>query len=309
MSELTPEISPEVIAACQANAEEMAGALTRGIDTEVTVAVGEAATYSPKELPEGLEGPGLAVLLQFGDIGAVALLPAASGLLPDWVAEPDPTGESKLSTLAQELSMLLVPDDLMADQFAATWVENLSEALTRSEPAEAAALVPLSLSAGEQAGQLTLVWPCTAPANLLPAAEEEVAEESATEPAAESTPEPTSESTPAAEPPQPAPSLAPTRARHPRHLSELPSYARHLLKVQVPVSVRLATKKIAVDEVVELGPGSMITFDKNCDGPLDLMVGDQVVATGVVVKVGDKFGLEIDQMIFPEEHFHQVRAS
>ncbi|MGI9457800.1 MAG: FliM/FliN family flagellar motor switch protein [Aeoliella sp.] len=294
MIELKPEIAPEILAACEANTEDVAGAIARGIDAEVTVAVGEAGTLDRDISPVGFDGPGLAVLLQFGDVGAVALLPAASGLLPDWVAKPDRTGASKLSTLAQELSMLLVPESLLADQFAAAWVEDISAALTSAEVAEAAALVPIELSAGEQAGQLTLVWPCGAPGELLPEAEADEGEAS----------EEVSAENDIADA-----SSAKSASPRPRDYAELPPYARHLLRVEVPVKVTLATKKLSVDEVIELQPGAMINFDKSCEGPLELAVGDQVMAVGSAVKVGDKFGLEISQMTLPEEHFAPVQAS
>ena len=172
MSELTPDIAADVIAACQAGAEEAAGALSRALDTELTITVGEAATYDPASPPSGFEGPGLAIVMTFGDIGAVAVIPAQGGLLPDWLKAPDATGESKLSTLAQELSMLLVPETFMADDFKAAWVEDLKSALAAGEVSEGAGLAPLSLTGGEQTGSLSLVWPCSAPGTVLPLAEE-----------------------------------------------------------------------------------------------------------------------------------------
>lgn len=97
-------------------------------------------------------------------------------------------------------------------------------------------------------------------------------------------------------------------AAKPQAPPQLPAYVRHLLKVRVPVTVSLAAKKLAVDEVIALGPGSMINFDKSCDGPLELMVGDRTIAVGSAVKVGEKFGLEILHMTLPEEHFVPVKA-
>ena len=122
MSELTPEIAADVVAACQAGAEEAAGALSRALDGEMTLEVGEAGTYSTDSAPEGFDGAGLLFKLVIGDAAAVGVLPAATGLTPDWCAKPDATGESKLATLAQELGMLLLPETLLAEDFAAGWV-------------------------------------------------------------------------------------------------------------------------------------------------------------------------------------------
>jgi flagellar motor switch protein FliN/FliY len=76
-------------------------------------------------------------------------------------------------------------------------------------------------------------------------------------------------------------------------LSGMPTYARGLLKIRVPLQVTLASQRKSIQEITELGPGSIIKFDKTCDEPLELIVGDQPLAVGEVVKVGDKFGLRI----------------
>ncbi len=75
------------------------------------------------------------------------------------------------------------------------------------------------------------------------------------------------------------------------------TYARNLLKVRVPVTVALASQRISIQEIIELGPGSIVKFTKTCDEPLTLTVGDRAIATGEVVKVGDKFGLRIGQLV------------
>ena len=79
-------------------------------------------------------------------------------------------------------------------------------------------------------------------------------------------------------------------------LSQLPAHTRNLLKVRVPVTVALASQRTSIQEIVELGPGSIVKFAKTCDEPLELTVGDRTIATGEVVKVGDKFGLRIGRL-------------
>jgi flagellar motor switch protein FliN len=76
-------------------------------------------------------------------------------------------------------------------------------------------------------------------------------------------------------------------------LNGLPTHARNLLKVRVPLQVTLASLRKSVQEIIELGPGSILQFDKMCDQPLELYLGDRPLAHGEVVKVGDKFGLRI----------------
>ena len=296
MIELTPEFAADVVAACQAGAEEAAGALGRSLDGEFTLSVGEASNYSADAAPDGFDGAGLAVLLKFGDVGVAAVLPESSSMLPDWIATPDPTGESKLSTLAQELSMLLVPETLEADDFKAAHVTQLSDALTAAKVADGASLVPLELKSGEQTAQLSLIWPLASPDELYPAAAE-VESAFAEAPVVEVT-SPTVEASGGAQ------AAAPSQ---PLDFSRLPAYSRSLLKIRVPVRVVLASRKENLKDIVELAAGTIIKFDKACDELLHLHVGDQPVAEGEAVKIGDKFGFRVLGMLIPEEHFLKVR--
>jgi flagellar motor switch protein FliN len=80
-------------------------------------------------------------------------------------------------------------------------------------------------------------------------------------------------------------------------LEQLPEYSRSLLQIMVPVRVTLASQRKNIQEIIELGPGSIVKFDKTCDEPLELCIGDRPVAQGEVVKVGDKFGLKISGLV------------
>jgi flagellar motor switch protein FliN/FliY len=80
-------------------------------------------------------------------------------------------------------------------------------------------------------------------------------------------------------------------------LAELPPYARRLMRIPVPLQVKLASQRKSIQEIVELGPGSIVKFAKTCDEPLELCVGDRAIAQGEVVKVGDKFGLRISNLV------------
>jgi flagellar motor switch protein FliN/FliY len=274
MSELTPQLVDVVVAACQANAGELAGALGRTLDAQFTISVGEPGTLTVDAIPAG---PGLAALLTFGNSGMVAFLSEATGLIPAWCHNPDPTGKSKLSTLGQELSMLLVPDTLPADSFRAERVDDIRLALQNGSVAEDAVFLPLELKSGETTHVLQLVWPLATQAKLF--GETKPVQFAASEP----------------KPSDKKPEVA--------SLAELPSYTRSLLKIAVPVSVVLATKKESVHDVVELAPGTIIKFSKSCEESLHLFVGDQQVAEGEAVKVGDKFGFRVTEMTMPAEHF------
>ena len=69
-----------------------------------------------------------------------------------------------------------------------------------------------------------------------------------------------------------------------------------ILKMQVPMIVKLAERKLPLAEVMRLGNGAIIEFIKRSDEPLELLVNNKAVAVGETVKVGENFGLRITQI-------------
>ncbi|MBC8106043.1 MAG: FliM/FliN family flagellar motor switch protein [Anaerolineae bacterium] len=71
---------------------------------------------------------------------------------------------------------------------------------------------------------------------------------------------------------------------------------QRILRLQVPVIVRLAERKLSLSEVLRLGVGAIIEFSKNSDEPLELLINNKPIGLGVTVKVGENFGLKISQI-------------
>lgn len=306
MAFLTPELAAQVVVATTTNAEEAAGALGRAFDAEFVVKAGEPGKFEPTG-SVSISGGGLVFAFKFGEEQMLAALPADTGLVPDWTKTPDPTGESKLSTLGQELIMLFLPDSMMADSFDGRWVEDLAAAIGRSEPAADATAAPIEIAQGESLAKLTLVWPV---ANA-DAAFNVATSTTTSAPATQATAEPIAETTPLAIAATPEVEKSQSKVLRwkqpaPRDLRDLPPNVLSALRVTVPVSVNLAGKKIKLAEVIDLGPGSIITFDKACDAPLEVSIGGRPVATGEAVKVGERFGVRVQKMILPEEHFRTM---
>ena len=72
-----------------------------------------------------------------------------------------------------------------------------------------------------------------------------------------------------------------------------PQTPARLRRVPVPVVVRLAEKRVRLSDVRALAPGSLLTFEKGCEEPLDLFVANRRLARGEAVKIGENFGLKI----------------
>lgn len=290
MSHLSPDIAADVVAACTQGAGEIAEALSRVLDAPATVEVGTAGAFAEGDVPPDWNGPGLLIAMIVGEQSAVAILTEGAGLLPEWYKNPDPTGESRLMTLAQEFGMLLLPEALMPSDSKAGRVANVGQSLSRGVASWPLAHVPLSLHVGDKQGVLYVAWPIGKTAELFDATAavpENAAATTADSPAHDDA------------------SYVPVFDGEDR-FDALPAYARSLLRIDLTVRVALAHKRQRADDILSLGPGQIIQFNKSCDEMLDLMVGRQKVAKGEAVKVGDKFGLRITSIVLPEERFHSV---
>ena len=66
-----------------------------------------------------------------------------------------------------------------------------------------------------------------------------------------------------------------------------------ILKLDVPIIVRLAERQLPLGEVVRLVPGAIIELEKSSDGELDLLVNNRAIGSGTAVKVGENFGIRV----------------
>jgi flagellar motor switch protein FliN len=78
--------------------------------------------------------------------------------------------------------------------------------------------------------------------------------------------------------------------------SPTPDELDRILRMEVPVIVRLAARKLSLAEVLRLGMGAIIEFSKSSDEPLDLLINNKLIGVGETVKVGENFGLRITQI-------------
>ncbi len=281
MNKLTPEMAADVVSACQQSAAEIADALSRAFEQPFEVAVGEAAVWNPAAAPESFAQPALVLgLVVQGE--AVLLAAPISPALPAWSSSADTRQTQRLAFLAQELGVLALPADTAVESFHVAAVASLSDAIVQAGGAAGAAIVPWKLTCEGAEGPAFLIWPCMQPRALF----SERAAPGSVRPA--------------------APKPAQTAGHSEQALTE---YARSLLHIEAPVSVTLAARKQTVKQILELGPGSMIQFDKPCDQLLELEVAGHRIAFGEAVKVGDKFGLRITAMALPGERFEKVRRA
>jgi flagellar motor switch protein FliN len=69
-----------------------------------------------------------------------------------------------------------------------------------------------------------------------------------------------------------------------------------ILKLSVPVIVKLAERRISLQEVLRLSNGSIIEFYKSSDDALELLINNKAIGLGAAVKVGENFGIRLTQI-------------
>jgi len=288
---------------------EAADAFSRTFDgEEISIAVGKTESFDPVSLPDAYKSPGLLLLPCFEGKAAAILIPKSTGLVPDWCDHPDPTGQSKLTTLAQEWGMSFFPDDFFPDDFHACIVPNLADAMTAGLPCDQPGSITLEIkkASGETVNAL-FVWSLVDPMTALDTAKNAVPTETVSD----------------------LENVLGTRGHQSSQdgfvpfgshelyssdlngkitLDDLPGFSQSLLKVKIPVAAVLAHGKKPIKMILELGVGSVIQFDKSFDALLDLEVGKITVGTGEAVKVGDKFGLRVHGIQLPKERFRPVEV-
>lgn len=288
-------VQPEVmIAAAQAGVEGITDVLNRTFDQTHQV---EAAKETEAFLgSEALMTSGRCLVLQAQVEGGcvVAVLTAQAGLAPSWCGAPDESEKAKLGALNQELFFSVLPEEFVAENQRIDYVEDIAS-IDAIPFADTANFLRLNVESEAGKGDLLLIWPA-ASLTELPAAE--LTDEDA-DPVNQS--EANADAADSGDPATPRPRIAFNSVQD--GIRQLPSYARSLLKISVDVSAILAAKKMSVQDVHALSPGSIIEFDKSCEETLTLEIGEQLVAEGEAVRVGERFGIWITQIALPEERF------
>ena len=71
------------------------------------------------------------------------------------------------------------------------------------------------------------------------------------------------------------------------------SKLKMILDVPLKVSVELGRTKMLVNDLLQLGQGSVIELDKIAGEPMEILVNDKLVAMGEVVVVNERFGVRL----------------
>jgi flagellar motor switch protein FliN/FliY len=69
-----------------------------------------------------------------------------------------------------------------------------------------------------------------------------------------------------------------------------------LMDVELNVTLCFGRRKMELKEIAELSFGAVVELDKEVQAPVDLMLGERVIARGDVVIVDGNYGLRVTQV-------------
>jgi flagellar motor switch protein FliN len=75
----------------------------------------------------------------------------------------------------------------------------------------------------------------------------------------------------------------------------------HLLSVRMPLTIRLGSTQMRLEEILRLTPGAILELDQREEAPLEVLANGHVIARGEVVVLDERFGLRITEIGSSEE--------
>jgi len=79
-----------------------------------------------------------------------------------------------------------------------------------------------------------------------------------------------------------------------------------ILDIPLTVSVELGRSKMLINDLLQLGQGSVIELTKLVGEPLEVLVNQKLVARGEVVVVNEKFGVRLTDIVSPMERVQSL---
>ena len=80
-----------------------------------------------------------------------------------------------------------------------------------------------------------------------------------------------------------------------------------VLDIPLRITVELGRTQMLINDLLQLGQGSVIELSKLAGEPMEVLVNQKLVARGEVVVVNEKFGVRLTDIISPLERVEQLR--
>lgn len=80
-----------------------------------------------------------------------------------------------------------------------------------------------------------------------------------------------------------------------------------ILDIPLSLTVELGRSKMLINELLQLGQGSVVELTKVAGEPMDIFVNNRLIARGEVVVVNDKFGVRLTDIVSQAERILKLR--
>ena len=270
MTALTADVCDQIFELIHENRAALAGSFNSTMGTRYEIARGTENVGLKEALRICPDEPGIVVTFNFGEQGLVVVIPESLPIAR-WYRAPNDSQSARLQTLPMEWAASLFPPDVEPTEYRSVACGSVRKQLKACQPDENVKTLELNLScplATSQRALMWVIWPVALP-TLTPAVTFEDLEKVAD-----------------AEPP--------TLNTVPKNESE--RRRQRLLKVPVQLIVRIADKKIDLRQLRGFSPGTLLTFNKSCEMFLDVYVGNHLYCRGEAVKVGENFGIKVNEL-------------
>ena len=74
-----------------------------------------------------------------------------------------------------------------------------------------------------------------------------------------------------------------------------------ILDIPLELSVELGRTRMLVNDLLQLGQGSIVELNKLAGEPLEIMINKKLVARGEAVVINEKFGVRLTDIVSPIE--------
>ena len=88
---------------------------------------------------------------------------------------------------------------------------------------------------------------------------------------------------------------------------QLPPNIGFILDIPLQLSVEIGRARMIINDLLQLGQGSVIELEKLAGEPFDVLVNNKLIARGEVVVVNEKFGIRLTDIISPTERIEQLK--
>ncbi|MCK9275544.1 MAG: flagellar motor switch protein FliN [Syntrophales bacterium] len=80
-----------------------------------------------------------------------------------------------------------------------------------------------------------------------------------------------------------------------------------ILEIPLKVSAELGRCRMLVNDLLQLGQGSVIELDKMAGEPMDIFVNNRLIARGEVVVANERFGVRLTDVVSPAERINNLK--